>query len=350
MTHGSYLMKQRKWTLDEQVKFLHMTGELLTRGYPLAEALNSIMFHLPKKHKAILIEGIQALKRGESFYQVLQKLGFHNDLIGYVFFAEQHGDLSAAFLAGSRMMQKRVQDTAKLKKLLFYPLFLILFTFFLFIFMEKLLLPRFSSLFVSMNVEKNFFTHFVTAFAESLPFFLFLLFFLFLFLVYYYFFRFRKIYPLEQKRRLMRIPIASSFFRLYYTHYFSIQLSYLLGGGLSVNESLSLFEKNVQQPFYSSLASEMKQELIMGGKLDEILKQYPFFEKELSMIIHHGQKNGKLDQELVFYSQSCLRRLEDKIDKTMKTIQPALFAVIGLIIVSMYLAVLLPMFHMLDGF
>ncbi|MBB6444907.1 competence type IV pilus assembly protein ComGB [Bacillus benzoevorans] len=343
-------MKQRKWTLDEQVKFLSMTGELLTRGYSLAEALNSILYHLPNRHETILIEGIQALKRGESFYQVLQKLGFHHDLIGYVFFAEQHGDLSTAFLAGSRMMEKRVRDTAKLQKLLLYPLFLILTTLFLFIFMEKLLLPRFSSLFVSMNVEKNFFTRVVTAFADSLPFFFSLFFLLLILLVSYYYFRFRKIHPLEQKRRLMKIPFAASFFRLYYTHYFSIQLSYLLCGGLSVNESLSLFEKNVQQPFYSSLATEMKQGLIMGGKLDEIVKQYSFFEKELSMIIHHGQKNGRLDQELVFFSQSCLQRLEDKIDKTMKTIQPALFAMIGLMIVSMYLAVLLPMFHMLDSF
>lgn len=350
MTDGCYPMKQRKWALEEQAKFLHMTGELLTRGYPLAEALDSILHHLPQSHKAALLEGIQALKKGESFYHVLKKMGFHDDLSGYVFFAEQHGDLSGAFLAGSRMMQKRIRDTAKLQKLLFYPLFLILTTLILFIFMEKLLLPRFSSLFVSMKIEKNLFMHIVTIFAESLPIFFFLLLFLIILLIFYYFFRFRKLHPLEQKRKLMKIPFAASFLRLYYTQYFSIQLSYLLCGGLSVNEALSLFEKNVHQPFYSRLAIEMKRELMMGGDLSEIVKHYPFFEAELSMVIHHGQKNGKLDQELVFYSQACLQRLEERIDKTMKKIQPVLFSVIGLIIVSMYLAVLLPMFHMLDGF
>ncbi len=342
-------MKHRKWTLEEQAKFLHMTGELLERGYPLAEALNSIQYHLPKRHKAILTEGIQSLKSGESFYQLLQKLEFHHDLIGYVFFAEQHGNLAAAFLAGSRMMQKRVHDTAKLQKLLAYPLFLILTTLLLFFFMQKLLLPRFSSLFTSMNAEENAFTVVVSMFSNLLPFFLFLLFVLLFLFSLYYFFYFRNTPPLDQKRRLMKIPFASSYFRLYFTHYFSIQLSYLLGGGLSVNESLSLFEKNEQQLFYSELGREMKKELRMGEKLEDIVRQYPFFEKELSMIIQHGQKNGKLDTELAFYSYYCLQRLEDKMEKSMKIIQPALFAVIGLMIISMYLAVLLPMFQLLNG-
>jgi competence protein ComGB len=147
----------------------------------------------------------------------------------------------------------------------------------------------------------------------------------------------------------MKIPFVSAYFRLYFTHYFSIQLSYLLGGGLSVNESLSLFVKNDQQLFYSELGREMKKELRMGEKLEDIVRQYPFFERELSMIIHHGQKNGKLDTELAFYSHYCLQRLEEKTEKSMKIIQPALFAVIGLMIVSMYLAVLLPMFQLLNG-
>ncbi len=346
---GYYPMKHPKWTFEDQAKFLHMTGELLERGYPLAEALSSIQYHLPKRHQAVLTEGILSLKSGESFYQLLQKLEFHNELIGYVFFAEQHGNLAAAFLAGSRMMLKRVHDTAKLKKLLAYPLFLILTTLLLFIFMQKLLLPRFSSLFSSMNAEENFFTTFVSLISNLLPFFFFLLFIFFLLFVLYYFFHFRKHPPLVQKRRLMKIPLISAYFRLYFTHYFSIQLSYLLGGGLSVNESLSLFEKNAQQLFYSELGREMKKELRMGEKLEDIVRQYSFFERELTMIIHHGQKNGKLDTELAFYSHYCLQRLEEKTEKSMKIIQPALFAIIGLMIVSLYLAVLLPMFQLLNG-
>lgn len=116
-------MRRRKWTLEEQARFLKMTGELLLRGYPLAEALDSLTYHLPNHHKEEIKEGLLDLKEGYRFFQILQKLKFNDDLIGYVFFAEQHGGLATAFLDGSKMMQKRASDLTQLKKILVYPFF-----------------------------------------------------------------------------------------------------------------------------------------------------------------------------------------------------------------------------------
>ena len=57
-------MKRHKWTIKEQATFLKMMGELLLRGYPLTEALDSITFHLPKNRKNEIKEGIYCLKEG----------------------------------------------------------------------------------------------------------------------------------------------------------------------------------------------------------------------------------------------------------------------------------------------
>lgn len=342
-------MKRRKWTIQEQTTFLKMMGELLNRGYPLTEALDSITFHFPKNRKTEIQEGIYSLKEGYPFYSILQKMHFHEDLIGYVFFAEQHGGLATAFLEGSQIIQKRANDLARVKKLISYPLFLILITIILFIFVQNYLLPRFTSLFSSMNMEANLFTNVIYMVSDSFPYLLLFLLILILIATYYYFRFFRNLQPIEQKVRLISIPIAAGFLRLFYTHYFSIQLSHLLSGGLSINEALSMFERNEEQPFYKQLGSEIKIILSTGEKLEDIFKLYPFFEKDLAMIIKHGQENGKLAEELLFFANVCLRNLEEKMDKWMKKIQPVLYMLIGLLIVSMYMAVLLPMFHLLDG-
>jgi competence protein ComGB len=346
---GCLKMKRRKWTLEEQSWFLKMTGELLTRGYPLSEALNSIIYHLPNRHKDDIMEGLLSLKEGCYFYQILEKLEFNDHLIGYVYYAEQHGGLAAAFLDGSKMMEKRAKDWDQFKKLLAYPLFLILTTLILFFFVDKILLPRFSSLFTSMNVKANFFTNVIYYFGEILPFLFSILFILILLFVFYYLFVFRKLKPIEQKSRLVRIPLIADFFRLFYTYYFSIQLSYLLTGGLSVNEALSMFARNDGQHFYKELGIDIKRSLIQGEKLEGILGEYPFFERELAIIVKHGQDNGKLDQELSFFAAHCLQNLEEKTEKMMKKLQPLMYLLIGFFIVSMYLAVLLPMFHLMDG-
>lgn len=349
MIVGCLRMKRHKWSLGEQASFLKMAGELLSRGYPLAEALESMMYHLPKNRRIEMKECLDDLKAGYPLYLILQKLAFDEHSIGYVFFAEQHGGLAIAFLEGSKMLQKRAKDFAKLKKLFSYPFFLVLTTILLFIFVQKYLLPRFSTLFSSMNVEENFFTTVLYFFGGALPY-LFLFFFtlIVLFLL-YYFLKFKKILPIEQKIKLMRIPLLASFFRLFYTHYFSIQLSYLLEGGLSVNEALAMFERNKEQPFYQQLGREIRRILITGEKLEDICRMYPFFERDLATIVKHGQDNGKLSQELMFFATQCLRALEEKTDRLLKKVQPIIYMFIGFLIVSMYLAVLLPMFHLLDG-
>lgn len=342
-------MKRHKWTLSEQASFLKRTGELLARGYPISEAIQSISFHLPAERKEELNDCLAELKRGISFHKVLEDLGFQKDLIGYVYFAEQHGSFAEALLEGSNLALVKTRDFQKLVKLLQYPALLILITCFLFFFIKTSLLPKFTILFHSMGLKENFFTSVIYAFDQYFP----LLFYGFLFLVFitalYYLFVFRKFSLLKQRAQLIRIPIVGKILKLLFSHYFSIQLSFLLSGGISVSEALQLFERNQKQAFYSELGREIKQKLMSGEKLEVILSAFIFLEKELPMIVRHGQENGKLDQELRFFSEHCVQNMEELIEKNLKTIQPILYLFVGFLVISMYLAILLPMFHLLDG-
>ncbi|MEH7178735.1 competence type IV pilus assembly protein ComGB [Neobacillus vireti] len=342
-------MKRHKWTVDEQAKFLKRIGELLARGYPIAEAIESISLHLPKNRKEELYKCLVDLKNGGSFHDVLGNLGFHKDLIGYVYFAEQHGSFAEAILEGSSLALVKENDRRKLIKLLQYPALLIFITGLLFVFVQKSLLPKFTSLFQSMGLEANFFMKLLYSFDTYFPIIGGTFVLITAIAVLYYAFVFRKVSILHQRSQLVRIPIVGSLLKLLFTQYFSVQLSFLLASGISVFEALQLFEKNLRQPFYSQLGMEIKKKLLTGEKLEFILASFPFFEKEFPMIIKHGQENGKLEQELLFFSQHCVVNMEEKIEKSLKMIQPVLYLFIGLLVVSMYLAILLPMFNLLDG-
>ncbi|MEH7245621.1 competence type IV pilus assembly protein ComGB [Neobacillus niacini] len=342
-------MKRHNWSVNEQAKLLKQIGELLARGYPIAEAIESISLHLSNNRKEELYNCLIDLRNGIAFHDVLGNLGFHKDMIGYVYFAEQHGSFAEALLEGSNLAMVKEKDRKKLLKLLQYPALLMFITGILFVFVQKSLLPKFTNLFQSMGLEANFFmkvlysfdVYFPSAIAGCL---------IFLGLgAIYYAFGYRKISVLQQRAQLVKIPIVGSILKLLFTHYFSIQLSFLLAGGISVLEALQIFEKNHRQPFYSMLGVEIKKKLLTGEKLESILACFPFFEKEFAMIIKHGQENGKLEQELLFFSQHCVLNMEEQIEKCIKMIQPVLYLFIGFLVVSMYLAILLPMFNLLDG-
>lgn len=343
------IMKRHNWSVNEQANFLKRIGELLARGYPIAEAIESLSLHLSKNRKEELYQCLVELRNGVSFHDVLSNLGFHKDLIGYVYFAEQHGSFSEALLEGSSLALVKENDRKKLVKLIQYPALLIFITGFLLVFVQKSLLPKFTSLFESMSLEANFFMKILSSFDTYVPILMAILLLLLASGATYYIFVFRKISVLKQRSQLVRFPIVGRILKLLFTHYFSVQLSFLLSGGISVFEALLLFEKNHRQPFYSVLGSEIKQKLLTGEKLESILASFPFFEREFSMIIKHGQENGKLEQELLFFSEHCLLNMEERIEKSLKMIQPVLYLFIGFLVVSMYLAILLPMFQLLDG-
>lgn len=350
MSGGFTKMKKRKWSLKEQADFLKKTGELLARGYPLSDAIQSLSYQMKKAHQEEIEQFLNDLKEGHPLHKILLDLRFHKTLVGFVYFAEQHGSLSDAFRDGSAMMLRRDSDTEKLKKLLIYPIVLIFMTFFLFLFVEEILLPQYTSLFQSMNLKPNVFMKVVYFSGDIFPLIVCITLLSLFLSLNYYFFKFKKFSPIKQKSLLSSTPLIGSFYRLFTTHYFSIQLSYLLSGGLSILESLKLFEEHVKHSFDRQLGKEMQEQLSTGNSFDDILKKYTFFEEELSFIVKHGQENGKLEQELLFYSKFCLSTLELKTDKCFKIIQPILYSFIGIIIVSMYLAILLPMFQLLDGF
>lgn len=343
------MMSRHKWSVNEQANFLKRTGDLLLRGYPIAEAIESIALQLPSNRKEELNGCLVELKQGSPFHEVLNNLGFHKDLVGYVYFAEQHGSFAEALLEGSDLALLKDKDFKKLLKLLQYPMLLIFITGFLFIFIQNTLLPRFTTLFASLGLKENFFTKVLYAFDHYFPIALYAVLISLTLTAIYYFFVFRKLSILTQRVLLVRIPIVGRILKLLFTHYFSIQLSFLLSGGISVSLALSLFEKNHRQPFYSRVAEDIRIKLVTGENLDTIIASYAFFEKEFPMIIKHGQENGKLEQELLFFSKHCVTSVEERIEKSLKTIQPILYVFIGCLVVSMYLSILLPMFHLLDS-
>ena len=338
-----------RWPVEEQARFLKRTGELLSRGYPLADAIESLSFYLDKKRKKDIKKSLEHLREGYPLYQILEQLNFNKDLVSYVYFAEQHGGLANAVIEGSEMVLKRESDFKRLKKLGSYPLFLGMLTGVLFFFVDHVLLPKFTSLFNDMNVTPNFFMQAIYIASSVFPILLVTLLVLSVLIMGYYFFVFRKLSSIEQKIKLARVPIAGKLLKLLYTHFFSVQLSYLFSGGLSVLDALKVFEHNSQEPFAMELGRGIISKLAMGQDLDKAIATYPIFEKELSMIVRHGQENGKLDQELYFYSRHCLKQLEERTEKGMKIIQPVLYSFIGLLVVSLYLAILLPMFQLIQG-
>lgn len=321
--NGGFMMKNNHaWSNIEQAKFLKCIGELLDRGYSMAEAVQSSRYYMPDRRLEDINACYGSLKGGESFFENLVRFNFDYQVISFVYFAEKHGGFASAFQDASRMIQNKQDTIKKLKKILTYPLFLLCFTFVLFFFVQSILIPKFNSIFLTMNINKNFFLLFLQFIGHIIPFLL----------------------------VFLSLCFISALLYYYFSYLVSVQLSYLLSSGFSIYECMQFFLENKEQKLYSKIGQITISQLKKGVRLEQAFASFDFLEKELLQIIQHGQENGKLDQEFYYFGNYCLTQIEENLQKTLKVLQPTLYTAVGILIISIYLSVLMPMFQLLDGF
>lgn len=342
-------MKKNKWKPHVQVVFLKRLGELLDHGYSLTQGIEFLQLQMSETCRLDLQTGLQKLKEGESFYRILTDLKFHKDVLSYLFFAQKQGDISFALREGSSILARRIDHIAKLKKMISYPLFLIIFVSCIVTVMERVLLPQFLQLYDSMNLDTSFFISVLQNFSHSSKLVIYVLIVFLASSLFYYFLYFNRQSATKQMNLIVKIPFIKKWIRLMNSYFFSVQLSNLLKGGLSIYEAIKSFEEQQHSRFFKEEAAEIKALLTSGERLDLIITSRTYFDKELAQIIKHGQSHGNLDQELYHYSHYTLEQLDNKIATFLKVSQPLLFASIGLIIVLMYMAIMLPMFKLINS-
>jgi competence protein ComGB len=333
----------------DQAQFVSKLGEMLHHGYPLADAILFLKMQMDQKKQADLDASIKGLRNGNPLYVILAEMRFHPQLVSFIYYSEHYGNLAQALKEGGVFWTKRSEDMEKIKKLLVYPLFLFVFVVNVFYLLQQVLLPKFQTLFQSMDTDSNFFLFIIKGSELGFALLPWLTVSGLLSFILFWKFYYKRISPLKRRRFLLKIPLAGTFIKLYETHFFASQFSGLLAGGLSVNESIYVFSENHQQPFYKSLCKIIRRELTEGRPLEDIFATLPYFDNNLSVITANGQKYGRLDQELFHYSRYLLERIEEKMKVLMSIIQPLFFTLIGLMIISIYLAVLLPMFSLMKG-
>ncbi|MGE7881129.1 competence type IV pilus assembly protein ComGB [Bacillus sp. NPDC094077] len=342
-------MFKKTWSLSDQVVLLKRLGDLLEKGYSLLQALEFLRFQLPLEKKVQLQHMIEGLKDGKSLHDSFHQLMFHQEMLSYLFYAERHGDISFALQRGSALLYKKDKYRKDMMKIMQYPVFLAFFLMIMLTVFNLILLPQVEMVYSSFGSTAPLLTEQILSAIKRIPYIIFTIILIVIIGCSLYMFYFRKLPHIQRVKIILRIPLIRTFLLLKHSHYFSTQLSGLLNGGLSVFEALTIMMEQKYHPFFQYEAGRIERQLIAGEPLQSIIAKSGYYEKELSYIITHGQANGNLAIELGDYSDLIMEKMEQKIKNMLVIIQPILFTCIGGIVVLMYLAMIMPMFQMMNS-
>ncbi|MCA1031719.1 type II secretion system F family protein [Bacillus timonensis] len=342
------MIKKNNWSLKEQYELLKRLGELLENGYTFSQAVGFLSIQFRTECQKDLQRFITALKEGETIYQFLTSLNFHKDVLAYLYFSEKHGDLSFALKQASSILKTKMFHLDTLKKLIRYPLFLVCMVLGMFFVIKQVLVPQFEMLYFSMQGSDTYYRVFMNLVYIPSQWFLIGAIMILILLL----FTSLTIKKLTPKKRMMiftKIPLLRTYIKLNNSHFFSVQLSNLLKGGLSIYEALKVFERISHSSFFKVESKDIVNSLSAGERLDELIMNSSFYEGELGLVIAHGQANGNLERELFDYSQFCLKRTAEMVERLLRILQPTLFTVIGVMIIFMYLIIMLPMYQLIQS-
>ncbi|MCF6137888.1 competence type IV pilus assembly protein ComGB [Pseudalkalibacillus berkeleyi] len=342
-------MKRRRWTTLEQAAFLRGLGVLLEKGYSISQSLTLLELQY-RSDTQIPVKAIKtSLQQGLTLTEVLGRYRLPADVLGYLYFATENGSLAIGLMEGGDMLRKREQLKKAFLKQLRYPIVLLGILSLMLFFLLQFLFPQFSALFNSVDLPLPLLTQVMMTLLSYFPTIFYIIVVLHLFLFIFLYFRFRHRSSHEILTYLVRFPFLKGGIQTFLTHYFAFQFGQLLSGGLSIGLALQLFEEQGYLSFFQVEASALNASLRNGEPLSETLFNRSFYLPELSQIVQFGQSNGKLGEELVLYSEMLFERTEGKLEKYLALIQPIMFGFIALIVLTLFLSVMLPVFHLFQS-
>ncbi|SDI95709.1 type II secretion system F family protein [Salimicrobium halophilum] len=335
------IFNRKQLPLPVQIHFFKRMSPLLEKGYPVHRALDITGWD--EDLKPLTSELLYHFKKGDSLEEAFRKARFSPMVISFLYFGKVRKDFPSLFRQCYQLLVISHDSKKKLWQTLRYPLILLLFLFITFYFMKKSVIPSFESLYA--HEEDKPWSLFIF---QGLDYTITLvtgLGFLFLtaFLIY-------KIYAasLPMKRKLeiyKRIPYVQMVKSYIVSYQFAIHASSMLKAGFSLNQVLDILIDQQKQKELSFSAKTMLLSLSEGNTLAMAANASTLMRKEIISVFHEANDNQALADELSLLAFHFLDQLKTKTEKTIELIHPIVLSVAALIIISIYLSIMLPLYN-----
>lgn len=344
------LSKLYKWrqtlSIHDQHQILYRFEQLFQYGYSLNDALDVLMWE--KQYTSIVTAIKQALQRGETFVDTLERVNFNPEVISFLNIAIQNGNLAEGLQHCCQLLQQRKEFLTKLNKLSRYPLFLFIFFLVILYFMKTSIFPSFSQLLGSNTEMMSVFQTAeisINVIYYGIITSLLLLLFLTVSSI-----TVKKQLPTESKIRLIKgIPVYRKYKQMQTTYLLVTHLSSLLKSGLTIKDSLDVVKSEQKTGLIHYYATLISDHLAHGYNYSTILPQCQLLQDELTQIMSKDRNQNQLQHELTIYAEHLLLSIENYLKKWISFIQPFLLSILALFIVFVYLALMLPMFDYMNS-
>lgn len=344
-TESGILAKKRMFRSKDIAFLPHVTRQLsvlLSSGVPLIEAFQSLSDESRGYYKGVLIAIREKVAGGTSLYKALEDFReiFPDFYINMIHSGEESGTLDKVLLRLADFLERQNAIKARVNSAMIYPVLMICVSVVVLSFLFAFVLPKIVKIFKDTKATLPFIT-LVLIFISNV------------FVKYWWIILggvaalaiyVRKFFR-EHRRLIDRLALklpGDILQSLYYSR-FARTLGFLLDGGLPMLKALGLSAKSMGNAELEASIVNAERRVAEGQNLSSTLEGFP---PVLVQLVATGEKSGRLPETLNRAAEAYDEEFNRKMNRLVSLFEPAMILAMGLVVLFIVLAVLLPMFQL----
>lgn len=338
----------------QKIIFARNLGSMINAGLPLAKALNILEKQITNKKFKEVIESLGSeIRKGKPLSEACSAYPdvFPKLFTSMVKAGEESGKLSESLKIVGNQMDGSYKLKGRIKGAMIYPSVIISVMLIIGVLMLVYVVPGITATFKDLHVELPFLTQVLIVTSDFLKnnILLCLLGIIIIFFAFYYALRTKK-----GKRFfdyiVLKLPVVGNLTKETNSARITRTISSLLSSGVPYAESISITRDVVQNDYYKDILATAISTVEKGGAISSVFieneKLCPVFVGEMMVV---GEETGRLPEMLlevaIFYEDSV-----DQKTKDMSTIiEPVLMVIIGIAVGFFALAMIKPIYSLMDN-
>jgi type IV pilus assembly protein PilC len=342
-------------TISDKVFLTRYLALMLKAGTDLFRAIDILINDFDKPVlRALLVDIKSNLEKGNPFYITFTKYPkyFSPTFVNLIKSGEASGNLMEVLDNLSVSLDKEKELRNKVRSALIYPVILLVMSFLMLLLLVTFALPRIANVFLSTGVEPPFFSKIVFNVGLFLGDNVAIVFPLVAVLFFGGWYFVSKVYLGRRMVSLIgsRLPVIGNVMDQLALQRFSSTLSSLLRSGLPILNSLEITADAVgSEKFQKSLRNIAREGIAKGLTIGEAFRREPAFPMVVTNLIAVSEKAGHIEDILKTISGFYESEVDNAVKTMVAFIEPVLLLFIGVLIGTIALAIIIPIYQLVGG-
>ena len=337
---------------DDFLLFNQQFAALLKAGLPVLQSIQMLRQRSPNAKLRTVLGDVEArIKSGSALSEAFAAQGetFPRIYSASVLAGERSGNIDEVLRRYVEYTKAVAALRRKIRSALTYPVILLVAAIGLITVLTTFVIPRFSTIYENMNAELPLVTVLVVGVSNTIgdnlywlgPTVLVLI-------VGFVFWRRTEKGRRTIDRMLLKIPIIGTLIRQMTTAQMTRSLATLLAGGITLVESFDIAVKSITNRELFRLTEPVGPQVREGKSFADSLAAVGWVPDLASDMIGVGERSGSLKEMLDEVASFYDAETEVKLGQLTTFIEPAILVSMGLIVVTILLAIYLPLLQMVS--